>query len=260
MFRRRRYASWAAWGVAALLLLSGCATPPPADDPEAIAEFTTNNDPLEPMNRALFAVNSGINRAIIGPLAMGYRHAVPRPARDGIRNVLANASSPVGFANDLLRGDPCRAGDTLLRLVINTSFGLGGLFDVAKHMGIPGHDTDFGVTLGVWGVPSGPYLFVPVLNSTNLRDLGGMGVDLAADPWSWAASGVVLDDADWGRLGMYATDTAERWLDRVREINRTALDPYSAYRSIYRQHRQFTIERAKKPDQGVVCGDSPYPP
>ncbi len=255
---RRRSASWAA--AVLLLLVSGCATPPPDDDPEALAEFNATNDPLEPMNRTLFTVNSGINKVIIGPLAMGYRRALPEPARDGIGNVLRNASSPVGFANDLLQGDACRAGDTLLRLVINTTFGLGGIFDVARHMGIPGHDTDFGVTLGVWGVPGGPYLFVPVLSSTNPRDLGGMGVDLVADPWSWVASGLLLDDPDWGRIGMYATDTGERWLDRVREINRTALDPYVTYRSMHRQHRAFRIEEAKKPDQGVVCGDSPYPP
>ena len=240
-----------------LLALAACAAAPPGGGPEAAAAFAAANDPMEPMNRALYDANAELDRALLGPLATGYRWGVPEAAREGIHHVLRNASSPVDLANHLLQGKPCRAGDTLLRLVINSTFGLGGFVDVAKKMGIPAHRTDFGVTLGVWGVPPGPYLYVPLLSSTNARDLAGSGIDLAADPWSWLASGKVLDHADWGRLGMYVVDTSERWLDRVQEINRTSLDPYVTYRSMYRQYRRRAVEDAREADSGVVCGDAP---
>jgi phospholipid-binding lipoprotein MlaA len=253
--RRRHVVSGAS--ALALQALGACATPPLADDPEAAAQFAAVNDPMEPTNRALYQVNAAPAQTLLGPLATSYRRAVPAPARDGIHNALRNASSPVDFANHLLQGKPCRAGDTLLRLVINSTFGLGGLIDVAKRMGISARQTDFGITLGVWGVPSGPYLYVPLLSASNLRDLAGSGSDLAADPWSWVASGNVLDGADWGRLGMVVVDTGERWLDRVQEINRTSLDPYVTYRSMYRQYRVRAVERARDADDGVVCGDAP---
>ncbi len=248
--------------VAALLLLSllalaACAAAPPADDAEAVAEFAAINDPMEPTNRALYDVNAELDQKLLGPLATGYRWGVPAAARDGIHNALRNASSPVDLVNHLAQGKPCRAGDTLLRLIINSTFGLGGLIDVAKKMGIPSRETDFGITLGVWGVPPGPYLYMPLLSSSNVRDLAGSGLDLAADPWSWVASGKVFDDADWGRLGMYVVDTSDRWLDRVQEINRTSLDPYVTYRSMYRQYRSHAVERAREADDGVVCGDVP---
>jgi phospholipid-binding lipoprotein MlaA len=253
---RRRRAFGGAWALT-LLALGACATPPPADDREAAAQFAAVNDPMEPTNRALYRVNAALDQTLLGPLATGYRRAVPAPARDGIRNALRNASSPMDFANHLLQGKPCRAGDTLLRLVINSTFGIGGLIDVAQQMGIQARKTDFGITLGVWGVPPGPYVYVPLLSASNVRDLAGGGVDLAADPWSWVASGTVLDDVDWGRVGMEVVDTSERWLDRVREINRTSLDPYVTYRSMYRQYRVRAVERARDADDGVVCGDAP---
>lgn len=240
-----------------LLALAACAAPPPAGDAEAAAEFAAVNDPMEPTNRALYRVNSAFDQALLGPLATGYRRVLPAPARNGIRNALRNASSPVDFANHLLQGKPCRAGDTLLRLVINSTFGLAGLIDVAKRMGIPARKTDFGLTLGVWGVPPGPYLYLPLLSTSSVRDLAGSGFDLAADPWSWVASGKVLDSADWGRLGMYTVDTSERWLDQVREIDRTSLDPYVTYRSMYRQYRAYAVEQARDADRGVVCGKAP---
>lgn len=247
------------WGIKAvalvILALGGCAIPPAADDLEALLEFRANNDPMEPMNRAFFEVNGGINQWVLGPLGYGYREAVPEPMRIGIRNLLANASAPLGIAEHLLQGKPCRAGDGLLRLTINTTVGLGGLIDEAAEMGIPAHPTDFGLTLAAWGVPGGPYLFVPVVGSSDPRDLGGMGVELAADPLSWIVSGRMIDDIHWGRIGMFAIDSAEQWLDQAEEINRTALDPYAVYRSIYTQHRRYQVEHVGEADSGSLCGD-----
>jgi phospholipid-binding lipoprotein MlaA len=240
---------------ALLLALGACATPPPADDAAAAAQFELDNDPLEPTNRTFFAISGEINRFVLGPLGYAYRKSVPEPVRDGVHNGLANLLSPIDFANHLLQGKPCRAGDTLLRFVINSSFGLGGLIDLAKETGIPAQTTDFGLTLATWGVPGGPYLYVPLLGPSNPRDLAGTGIDLAMDPLSWIISGRIIDTADWVRLGLYATDSAERFLDRARVINRTALDPYGTYRSLYRQHRANDMRQAREDDGGTVCGD-----
>ncbi len=147
------------WGwAAATLLLAGCATPPPASDPDAVAEFEQTNDPLEPMNRAIFDFNNGLDTVFLSPLARAYRAAVPQFGRDRVSDFLDNLDAPIVFANDLLQGNLSLAGKTLERFALNSSFGVLGIMDVAKPMGIPGHDADLGQTFGVWGISSGPYL------------------------------------------------------------------------------------------------------
>jgi phospholipid-binding lipoprotein MlaA len=176
-----------AW-LGAALLLAGCATPPPASDPEALAEYRENNDPLEPANRAVQAFNEGLDRAVVKPVAIGYREYVPRPVRRGVRNVLNNLRGPVILFNDMLQGEPRRAGDTLGRFLLNSTFGVAGIFDVAEAwFGVSRHTEDFGQTLAVWGVGEGPFLFLPLAGPTNLRDLAGSGVDGAANVVSWVA-------------------------------------------------------------------------
>lgn len=249
--RQGRWSGWVA--VLLLLALGACATPPPPDDPDAVADYLFNNDPLEPTNRAMFAVNGRITHWVLGPLGYAYREAVPEPLRIGIHNLLANGNAPVEVANQLLQGKPCRAADTLQRLGVNTVFGIGGLLDPATGMHLPEQPADFGLTLGRWGVPSGPYLFVPMIGSSDPRDLFGMGADLAIDPVSWAVSGRMIDDIDWGRIGIDVTDTAERWVDRARDIERTSLDPYVFYRSLYQQRRTYLVKLARGDDRGMLC-------
>ncbi len=147
----------------ALLLgnLAGCATPPPASDPEAVAYFKETNDPIEPANRVFYAINNGIDTAILRPAAEAYRFAVPQPVRNGVHNALSNLGTPVRLGNDMLEGKPRRAGDTTMRFLINTTVGVLGVFDVAKDWGYPDHDSDFGMTLALWGLPDGPFLFPP---------------------------------------------------------------------------------------------------
>ena len=143
--------------------LAGCATKPPADDPDAVADYNQTDDPLEPTNRVFYAVNNGLDTVILRPLALGYRYAVPGAVRNGIHNVLSNIGTPAQLANDMLEGKPRRAGDTVMRFVINSTAGVLGIFDVATGWGYPNHDADFGMTLASWGVPEGPFLFLPVL-------------------------------------------------------------------------------------------------
>lgn len=229
--------------LAALAATAGCATPPPPDDPEAVAEFRQTNDPLEPFNRTMYGVHQGIDKTVLVPLARGYRAAVPEPVRDGVRNVLGNLRSPVILANDMLQGEPRRAGDTLGRFVINSTLGLGGIFDVAESwFGVRGHAEDFGQTLARWGVGEGPYLFVPVIGPSNPRDLTGFGAGIVADPFFWLGQGAVVDALGWSRAGATVVDTREGLLDPLEQLESTSLDPYATLRSVYRQRRQAEIE------------------
>jgi phospholipid-binding lipoprotein MlaA len=224
-------------------LLGACAARPPADDPDAVAEFRQNNDPIEPFNRGAFAVHQTIDRYALAPVARGYRAVVPAPVRTGVRNVLANLRTPVVLANDLLQGEPRRAGDTLGRFVVNSTLGVGGIFDVAgNRLGVRGHTEDFGQTFARWGVGEGPYLFIPVLGPSNPRDLTGFGLGIAADPLIWVGQGAAVDGLLWGRTGATVVDTREDLLDTTADVERSSLDPYATYRSAYRQRRRAEIE------------------
>ena len=236
----------------ALVLLAGCATPPSADDPEEVAEFQQTNDPLEPTNRVFYKVNDALDTAILKPVAQGYRYAVPQPVRTGVHNVLANLGSPVLLTADVLQGKPRRAGDVTMRFLINSTIGVAGIFDVADSWGYPAHDNDSGVTLANRGVPSGPFLFLPILGPSNPRDAVGFGVDIAADPGTWVGSGVAVQAAGWSKTGANAVDQRERVLDPLDQIKKTALDPYATIRSLYRQHREAQIQTIRDDNAGTT--------
>ncbi len=260
--------SYIAAAVALAGSLAGCATPPPANDPEAVADFRQTNDPLEPTNRVFYKINNALDTAVLQPVARAYRYVLPGPVRSGIHNVLENLGTPVRLANDILEGKPARAGETTMRFLINTSAGIGGLFDAAKEGGFPAHDNDFGLTLGIWGVPDGPFLFLPVLGPSSPRDATGFGVDIAMDPFTWFGHGAAVTAVGWSRTGMNAIDTRTNFLDPVEQIKKTALDPYATFRSLYRQNRAGKLEAlradkrifpvARPPSQ--VVNKPPEPP
>lgn len=225
--------------------LSGCATLPPASDVAATTEFWEINDPLEPTNRVIYQINGGIDRVLMRPLAEGYRAVVPQPVRSGVHNVLTNLTTPKILANDLLQGKPARAGDSFMRFLINTTIGLGGLIDVAGEWGWKHHDNGFGITLALWGVDEGPFLFLPILGPSNLRGLVGFGSDIAMDPWTWVGSGTDKVVFNWSRRGLTILDKRERALDTVDSVNKTALDPYAAFRSLYRQNHATQIQKVR---------------
>ena len=228
--------------------LAGCATRPPASEPEALAEFEQTNDPLEPTNRTLFAVHEAVDQAVLEPVARGYRAVVPQPVRTGISNALGNLRAPVVLLNDLLQGETRRAEATLGRFMINSTVGLGGLLDVAGGLGVRGHREDFGQTLAVWGLGDGPYLFIPLLGPSNPRDLVGFGVDILADPFGFlGGTEWVPEAAQWTRTGLTTVDTREGLLDAVDDVRRTSLDPYATFRSAYRQRRRVEIENRGGP-------------
>ena len=232
--------------VAALLILTGgCATAPNPADREAVAEFAALNDPAEPTNRAVFAINRGIDAVILKPVATFYRDYIPKFFQDRMNDVLDNLRSPVIFVNDLLQGEIDRAIATLARFVVNSTFGLAGLNDLATAIGMEGHDEDFGQTLAVWGVPEGPYVMLPLFGPSNPRDTVGLVVDFLVDPFNAWAGNTNRDYAILSRTGARGVDQRAVHMEALDDIERTSLDYYASIRSLYRQRRAEEIRNGK---------------
>jgi phospholipid-binding lipoprotein MlaA len=247
--RIHRAAVWAA-GLLGLALLAGCATPP-SNDPEALAAYKEANDPLEPMNRYFFELNYAADELLLKPLAGWYYVALPNFAQDGVRNVLRNVHSPVVLANDLFQGETDRAGVTVSRFLVNSTMGLGGLFDIAARMGLDYHDEDFGQTLAVHGVGEGPYLMLPLLGPSNPRDAAGRVVDMLFDPLTYIGVFGGVDNIGLGAAVVDGLDTRARNLKTLDEIRKGSLDYYATIRSLYRQHRNDEINNGETPGDGA---------
>ena len=237
--------SWSARlaAAAALVALGACATPP--EGPEAMAEFSEINDPLEPLNRAIFGFNLAVDKALVRPVSIAYRDVIPKPGRDGVRNFLDNLETPVVFANDVLQGSAERAGTTAGRFAINSTIGIVGLLDAAASFGLERHDEDFGQTLGVWGFPEGPFLMLPLLGPSPPRDSLGLVFDYFVDPLTYAFDN---NDVEWlsgVRYGVRAIDSRSRTVAALDEIERTSIDFYATVRSLYRQQRADEIRNGE---------------
>jgi phospholipid-binding lipoprotein MlaA len=173
--------------------------------------------------------------------------------RTGVHNVLDNLGGPVRLTDDALQGKPRRAGDTAMRLLINSTVGVVGIFDVARSVGYPNHDTDFALTLANWDVPEGPFLFLPVLGPSSPRDVGGFVVDQAIDPFTWIGRGTTGHTiGSWTRTIVGAVDTREGLLDAVDNIKKTALDPYATFRSLYRQNRAGKLATLRADNEATI--------
>lgn len=239
--------------------LAGCATKPPASNPEALAEYNQTNDPLEPTNRFLYRVNTALENYVLHPAAVAYNQ-LPGGMRNGIHNFLGNLAQPVILGNDVLGAKPRLAGNTFMRFVINTTAGGLGFFDLATGWGYPAHDTDFGVTLALWGVPPGPFLFLPLLGPTDPRDASGRIVLIVADPVGYFGQGAAVTAAHWGRWGVDTVDTYSRVMGDISSVKKTALDPYATFRSLYRQHRRSQIDEIRSSNEHTVPAWFPAPP
>lgn len=205
-------------------------------------EERVNKDPLEPVNRVVFSFNNVLDTYIALPVAKAYVHVVPSPIRTGVHNVIANLATPVTFANDVLQGSFSRAGQSLYRFGINTTLGLGGLFDVASKLGhVPPHTEDFGETLAVHGVPGGPYLVLPVLGPSDPRDLIGTIVDMFFDPVYYYTRSRNDRDLLVTRQVLSLLDQRSRNIGRLKQIKSTSVDYYATMRSLFRQHRESEI-------------------
>lgn len=221
--------------LASTLGLVGCATAPGANP----------RDPLEPMNRSIHQFNETVDAAVLKPVATAYNTAVPQLLRTGVSNFFGNLTDMWSFVNNLLQFKGAAAADTFFRVNVNTLMGLGGVLDIASEMGIEQHREDFGQTLGYWGVPPGPYLVLPLLGPSTLRDTAALRVETLGSP-VWGLdhvptrnSLVVLDVVD-RRAGLLR---AGRLLDEA------ALDKYSFTRDAFLQKRRNDVHDGAPPDE-----------
>ncbi|MGC3980593.1 MAG: VacJ family lipoprotein [Steroidobacteraceae bacterium] len=222
----------------AVALLSGCASTPGR---------TTSNDPWQGMNRGIYKLNDVADRAAVKPLAKGYRKITPSWMRTGISNFFTNIGTPWVMVNELLQGKPGAMAQDTCRLVLNTIVGLGGFIDVASKLEMEVHDEDFGQTLAVWGVPSGPYLVLPAFGPSTLRDGFGRIPDWFGRPLRYA-------DIPWetstGLTTLDVVQTREGLLSVEDTLNQ-AYDPYGVMRDAWLQRREYLIYDGNPPEPAL---------
>ena len=225
--------------IAVVAILAGCAaSPKTAGDPtEEIS------DPFEPVNRVFFDFNMFLDRTILRPVTRYYVRFVPEAFRVPIHNVLEILNTPIVMMNELLQGNVDRFAHTAGRFTVNLVAGL-GILDIAGEKAPP-LDEDFGQTLAVWGAPSGPYLVLPLIGPSNIRDAIGRGVDSVAEPTPYVISHFEGDTTarlfSISKLGMGVIDQRSRILSELEELERTSLDFYATIRSLYIQKRRDDI-------------------
>lgn len=212
--------------------------PPPSRDPRPAFW-----DPLEAVNRPLFAVHQFLDDFLIRPVAASYGWITPEPIKEGARNAFDNLRSPIIFLNDVLQFDMSGAGTTLGRFLMNSTVGGLGFFDVAERIGHPGHPADFAQTLDRYGLPAGPYLVVPVIGPGSIRHQFGRIVDVASNPITWIDAvdepvkiGLTVGDA------ITLRETLVEPLDKLRE---DSLDWYATFRATYYQNRAVVLRKGE---------------
>ncbi|VXB42125.1 conserved exported hypothetical protein [Luteimonas sp. 9C] len=211
--------------------------------PEA-AQMPRSYDPWEPLNRKVFAFNSAIDRGVAKPLAQAYAKVVPRPVRLGVTNFFSNLGQPVSALNALLQGRPKAAGQSLGRFLLNSTLGIGGIFDPATDANIPNQSADFGQTMGVWGWRNSRYLELPLFGPRTLRDGFGLVGDaplsplrqVGDDPWRYGLQGLQLVDL---RTRLFAVDS----------MREGATDEYALIRDAWMQRRSYQIESVRRTDR-----------
>lgn len=226
--------------VALLLLsaLSACATTATrAADPR---------DPFEPINRVSHAINDGLDRALIRPTAKVYRAATPQFFQTSVSNVFSNAKYPVTLINNALQGKFDAVANDTGRFLLNTTVGLGGLFDPATAAGLERNDEDFGQTFGVWGIGTGPYFVIPLFGPTTLRD----GIGSLADDFGELRSYLEDDSTRWSLWAFDKFETRVRLLDADAVLDRSG-DPYAFVRSAYLQRREYQVRDGNVPAEDL---------
>jgi len=198
-------------------------------------------DPLEPMNRAIFQFNDNLDRIVLKPVAQGYRAVLPDVVREAVGNVFSNIGEVFNVANNLLQGKPVETIESFMRFAINTVFGLGGTIDIASKTGLTAHKQDFGRTLGVWHIPAGPYLVLPLLGPSSVRDTVGSVVQFTVDPVGHLANVPTRNTVQ----GVRVVDGRASLLDTGNLLEQAAIDKYSFVRDAYLQRRRYLIDEGR---------------
>lgn len=219
------------------------AEPVPANRAVTPAYNVDIHDPIEPFNRAVFQFNRAVDFLVIKPVAMVYGAILPQFVRNGISNFLGNLLTPVVMVNTLLQGDWTGFETTLHRMVVNTTLGMGGVNDVASHLGLARVHADFGQTLGKWGLGQGFYIVFPIIGSTSVRDGTGLLVDnFAFDPYNIIFMNSGTDWPLYARAGTAIVSLRDRYGKEYDDIMKTSVDPYVTFRSMYAQRRNYMVQ------------------
>jgi phospholipid-binding lipoprotein MlaA len=218
-------------------LLGGCATGPAANP----------RDPLEPFNRGVYQFNDAVDRAVVRPVATVYRDVLPSPVRTGVSNFFYNLQDAWSVVNNALQFKPEQAGNSFFRFGVNTVFGLGGVLDIATEMRIERSTEDFGQTLGRWGVGSGPYLMLPLLGPSTVRDTAALAVDMQGNLLSNAA----VPERNSAKA-LELLDRRSRLLQTTDMLDQVALDPYTFTRDAFLQRRRSAVYDGNPPDEVEV--------
>jgi phospholipid-binding lipoprotein MlaA len=214
-------------------LLAGCAAAP------------SKVDPLEPWNRAMYSVHEVVDGNVIKPVAKAYVQNMPELVRTGVSNFFGNIDDLFTGINDVLQGNGNRAGDAFGRVLLNSTFGVGGIFDLASMMGITKDKNDFGLTFGKWGAPEGAYLFIPLFGPTTVRDGTGAVVRIYASPTGYIDN-IGLRNSIWG---LNYLDTRAQALQSEDVLDTAALDKYRFLRNAYLRARRYQLYDGKPPPE-----------
>jgi phospholipid-binding lipoprotein MlaA len=219
----------------AALALGGCAS----------FRTAAPGDPLEPVNRGIFSFNNTFDHYLLKPIAKGYDAVVPSPVKTGVSNVFQNMSDVQSIVSSGLQFKGTKMGDDMGRVLINSTIGLGGIFDLATPMGIERGNEDFGQTLGYWGIGAGPYLVLPFLGPSSTRDVVGRAVDSQTDPLGYMSSVPVRNSL----TGLRVVDARVALFPLEALANQAALDRYTFTRSAYSQRRESLVRDGKAPKE-----------
>jgi phospholipid-binding lipoprotein MlaA len=227
----------------------GCASIPAGVEPSP-------HDPWEPFNRSVFEFNEGLDAYLLKPVVAGYRFVLPEFVRDGIYNFFSNYSDIYTALQNLLQGKPDYAFSDLMRVVVNTTFGLGGLIDMATPGGLPKHKEDWGQTFGVWGIPSGPYVVLPFFGPSNVRDTFGTAADLESDYLFAYVKDIGLRNSITGLRVVNARNT---YYEAGDLLDGAAIDKYSFMRDAYIQRREYQINEGREDREPLMpVYENPY--
>jgi phospholipid-binding lipoprotein MlaA len=218
------------------LLAAGCASSPGR---------TTNEDPYEGFNRGVYKFNDTLDRAALKPIAKGYRKVTPGFVRAGVGNVLSNLEYPGTFVNQFLQGKWVLGFRDTGRFLLNSTLGVAGLFDVATPLGLEKNDEDFGQTLAFWGVSSGPFVNLPLLGPSSMRDAPSRAVDWFTNPLQYAE---IPWEAEWGERAINIVHSRSELLPLDETLQRT-YDPYAFIRDAWAQQREFNVFDGNPPPE-----------
>ena len=230
-------------------MLVGCASIPAGVEPSP-------HDPWESFNRSVFEFNEGLDAYLLKPVVAGYRFVLPEFVREGIYNFFSNYGDIYNVAYNLLQGKPGYAFNDLMRVVVNTTMGLGGFIDLATPGGLEKHKEDWGQTLGVWGVPAGPYVVLPFFGPSNVRDTFGTVADLESDYLFRLLPNVGLRNS---LTGLRVVNARNTYYEAGDLLDGAAIDKYSFVRDAYIQRRQYQINEGREDDESEIpVYENPY--